>query len=110
MFGSKMKATAFAICGAFIIGVSSGTAQASVAEENLIGQQQAELNFVSNGSSNFLRNIYREKVRREHQREWNERQRRDWNDRGRHDYGAPPPPPSRNRGNDYGAPPPPPRR
>ena len=89
MFTKKsLKTTAFALCGALIIGISSGTAQASVAEQNLT-MQGIETNEVANFLDVYMR-FKHEKERRERY----EKHRRDWNDRrhdDRHDKHVPPP-------------------
>lgn len=80
MFTKKsLKTTAFALCSALIIGISSGTAQASVADQNLT-MQTVETNEVANFLDVYMR-LKHEKA----QRERYEKHRRDWNDRRHHD-------------------------
>ena len=86
-----LTTTAFAICGAFIIGLSSGAAQASVAEENLIGQFVEGLP-PSSSESRYLKEVYRRKQREDREREWRGIHRHDYQGRHGHDYETPSPP------------------
>lgn len=86
MFTKKsLKTTALALCGALIIGISSGTAQASVAEQNLT-MQGIETNEVNKFLDVYMR-FKHEKERRERY----EKHHRDWHDRRHHDRHVPPP-------------------
>ncbi|MBE8954980.1 MAG: hypothetical protein SR2Q5_04820 [Quinella sp. 2Q5] len=91
-----MKTTALAMCSAIIIGLSSGTAQASVAEENLIGQTIMELDTVESG---VLRDILRKKAQEDRRRDWERHryERERYRDRDSDRYGPPPKPPGYDR-------------
>ena len=116
MFDKILKTTLPALCGAFMIFIASGTAQASVADGKLIAQniETADAAFLTNGHYKPVpretlkqrkERLEAERDRGKHYRD-DRRDRYDWRDRydRRDDYRRPAPP-SRN-GN---WPPPPPR-
>ena len=102
MFTTKtFRKIATALFGAIVIGLSSGTAQASVADTHLIVPDTAQIEPVSS-QKDLLREMYRQKVRDDRRKEW---ERHHYHDRDR--YGPPPPPPRHDDRGRYG---PPPRR
>ena len=109
MFGkNSLKTTALAICGAFVIGISSGTAQASVAEQiSTVSNASLPKNFLGRYPPETLR---QRKERLEQERRY-ERDRdrfyRDYYRDRRDDYRRPAPPPPPGRGNPLPPPPPP---
>lgn len=116
MFNKILKTTLPALCGAFMIFIASGTAQASVADGKLIAQDIETVNAASFFKGNY-KHIPRETLRQRKERLEAERDRgRHYRDdrrdryyrydrRDRHDDYKRPAPPSKN-GN---WPPPPPR-
>lgn len=96
------KSIMLALCGAFIIGISSGTAQAGVAEESLIAPLQIETVQTSD-YSDILR-----KIERERRRSGPPPPPPGYHRHHRHDYYGPPPPPPghHDRNRDYYGPPP----
>ena len=84
MFSKICKTTALVLVSAFIIGISSGTAQASVADENLTTQilQKATPNSVG---TDLLRIVLHDKQKERRHKEWNRNHRNDWHNDYRND-------------------------